>query len=622
MLYLTAEEPESGVIVKLAGKIDIDPATGQLTSTFSGAPPLPFSELELHLFDGGRASQSTPDHCGTYQASASFLASSTTAAHPVTVTSSPEFAITSGPNGGPCPGAVLPFSTPVKAGVPDTKGGAFSPFVVTLERPDGNQALKSITVHEPPGAAAMLSSVTPCPTAVAETAQPNCPASSRIGVSTAWAGLGGEPVAIPGEVFLTGPYHGAPFGLLAVTNAENVGPFNLGRIPVLSTINVDPITAAATITSNPLPLFAPKPGQPGTSTGVPSQIKKLVISVDREGFTFNPTNCDPKTIGIESSGYEGGTSSTPVPFQASGCGALPFKPKLSVEVESKFSRTEGLGVRVVVTAAKGDANIKKTKLVFPTSLPSRLTTIQKACDDKIFNVNPANCPEGSVIGTAIAHTPVLKSPLTGPAYLVSHASASFPDAEFVLQGEGIKLVLDGKTDIKKGITSSTFETVPDAPVETFEVKLPHGPHSAFSGFGNLCEKTQNLPTEMVGQNGAFISLTTKAKLVTAIGKGGSDVCGEKHGKKTRNRTPEAPEEVQETEKALEARDVRSDRAQAGQSGRHLQEEEQGPHEEDEQLRGESPQDLRAEAQIAAGSGGPQPPLSLPYPGSFCSERHR
>jgi hypothetical protein len=377
----------------------------------------------------------------------------------------------------------------------------------------------------------VLASVEPCPASIATQADPHCPASSVIGHSVAWAGLGGSPVPIEGTVYLTGAIPGAPFGLLSVTEATEVGPFNLGNIPVLSRINVDENTAAATITSGTIPQFAPKPGQPGTSTGLPAQIKKLVVTVDRQGFTFNPTNCDPKSITGVMTGWEGGAASNSDTFQAENCGALPFKPKLSVEVEKNFTRTEGLGMRVLVTAGKGEANIKKTKLVFPSTLPSRLTTIQKACDDHIFNVNPANCPEGSVIGTAVAHTPVLKSPLVGPAYLVSHANASFPDAEFVLQGEGIKLVLDGKTDIKKGITSSTFETVPDAPVETFEVKLPHGPHSAFSGFGDLCEKPQNLPTEMIGQNGAFVSSTTVAKLVTAIGKNQSAVCGEVKKKK-------------------------------------------------------------------------------------------
>jgi hypothetical protein len=169
-----------------------------------------------------------------------------------------------------------------------------------------------------------------------------------------------------------------------------------------------------------------------------------------------------------------------------------------------------------VTSSKGQANIGKTKVKFPSALPSRLTTIQKACDDKIFNVNPANCPEGSVIGNAIAHTPVLRVPLVGPAYLVSHANASFPDAEFVLQGEGIKLVLDGKTDIKNGVTSSTFETVPDAPVETFEVNLPKGLHSAFSGFGDLCEKPLIAPTEMVGQNGKLINVETRIKMKSCV----------------------------------------------------------------------------------------------------------
>ncbi|MEA2215679.1 MAG: hypothetical protein QOK19_1240 [Solirubrobacteraceae bacterium] len=526
VLYLTAEEATSGVKVKLAGEVSINEATGQLTSKFAGAPPLPFSELELHLFDGDRATQATPARCGTYGAGASFTASSSTESAPVVVNSEPGFAITSGPadEGGVCPtGATLPFGPGFKAGVGNTQGGAFTPFTVVLERNDGNQALKTLTVHEPPGAAAMLSSVTPCPTAVAEAAEPACPASSQIGESTAYAGVGGEPTAIPGQVYLTGPYHGAPFGLLAVTDATHVGPFDLGKIPVLSTITVDPSTAAATITSNPIPQFAPKPGDPAHSTGVPAQIKKLVVNVNRPGFTFNPTNCDPKSVTGETTGWEGGTSARPAPFQSSGCASLPFKPTISVNVESDFSRLNGTGMKIKVTSGKGQANIKKTKLVFPASVPSRLTTIQKACPSQTFNANPASCPEGSVIGTAIAHTPVLKSALTGPAYLVSHANESFPDAVFVLQGEGIKLILDGKTNIKGGVTSSTFETVPDAPVETFEVSLPRGPHSAFSGFGNLCEKPIEVPTTFGGQNGALIERPTKVTVehCPKIGKKGA-----------------------------------------------------------------------------------------------------
>jgi hypothetical protein len=169
----------------------------------------------------------------------------------------------------------------------------------------------------------------------------------------------------------------------------------------------------------------------------------------------------------------------------------------------------GAYLHVKVASGPGQANIGKVKVDLPQQLPSRLTTLQKACPAATFKTNPASCPAGSLVGTATALTPVLKNPLAGPAYLVSHAAAAFPDLELVLQGEGITLVVDGATDIKRGITISTFNTVPDAPISTFDLVLPEGPHSALGAFGSLCKTSLNMPTAITGQNGAVIRQSTR-----------------------------------------------------------------------------------------------------------------
>jgi hypothetical protein len=507
VLYVIAEDPVSGVRVKLAGEVQVA-ANGQLTSVFRNTPPLPYEDLTLHLWGGDRASQATPPRCGTYTALASFGLWSSSEAVPA----SSQFQIKTQANGEACPegtpgappsSAPLSFGPSFHAGSVNNQAGAFTPFSLTINRPDGNQALQSITMHLPPGAAAILASVTPCPEPQAS--RNECGPESLVGHSTALSGLGSSPVALGGDVYLTGPYKGAPFGLLAVTRAK-AGPFDLGLVPVRSTITVDPYTAAATITSDPLPQLV---------KGVPSQIKSLNVTVDRPGFEFNPTNCTPMSITGSLSGWEGALDPVSSPFQVTNCASLPFTPKLTVSASHTFSKNNGVSFIVRVTSTHGQANLARTKLVIPKTLPSRLTTIQKACPDSLFNSTPVPgtaCGEGSNIGHAIVHTPVLKSPLTGPAYLVSHGGAAFPDVEFVLQGEGILLILDGQTDIKGGVTTSTFNSVPDAPVESFEAILPAGPHSALTvyepGKTSLCGVKLTAPTTINGQNGAPIEQNT------------------------------------------------------------------------------------------------------------------
>jgi hypothetical protein len=98
---------------------------------------------------------------------------------------------------------------------------------------------------------------------------------------------------------------------------------------------------------------------------------------------------------------------------------------------------------------------------------------------------------------------------------VSHGGAAFPDLVLILQGEGVKLELTGSIDIKKQVTSSAFNAVPDAPISSFELKLPEGPHSGLAAVlpakakGSLCGSSLTMPTTLTGQNGAQIKQNTK-----------------------------------------------------------------------------------------------------------------
>jgi len=171
------------------------------------------------------------------------------------------------------------------------------------------------------------------------------------------------------------------------------------------------------------------------------------------------------------------------------------------------------------SAQTDEANISRVKVDLPKQLPSRLTTLQKACTSAQFDTNPAGCPAASVVASAKAITPILPVPtsrqgsnLSGPAYFVSHGNEAFPQLILVLQGYGITIDLVGDTFISKsGITSSTFAHVPDAPVSSFELTLPQGKFSALTANTNLCTVKGGLkmPTEFVGQNGAVIHQSTK-----------------------------------------------------------------------------------------------------------------
>jgi hypothetical protein len=504
-MYIVAEDPISGSLVKLPGRVSLDQGTGRVTGIFENTPQLAFEDAEVEFFGGNRAPLATPSHCGTYTTEATFTPWSGNP--PVKSTSS--FDITSGPNGSPCQNP-LGFAPSLHASSSNIQAGAFTPFTTTMSREDGQQNLQGIQLHMPPGLSGLLPGVKLCGEDQANTG--TCGPDSLIGETIVSVGLGGDPFTVTGgKVYLTEKYKGAPFGL-SIVNPADAGPFHLGKVIVRAKIEVDPHTAALTVTTDNTGPFK----IPQLIDGFPLQIKHVNVTINRPGFTFNPTNCNPLAITGSIISTEGAVSGLSVPFQVTNCATLKFAPKFKVSTSGKTSKAKGASLSVKLTYPKApfgsQANIARVKVDLPKQLPSRLTTLQKACTAAQFEANPAGCPPASKIGYAKAITPLIPVPLEGPAIFVSHGGEAFPSLIMVLQGYGVTVDLVGTTFISKaGITSSTFKTVPDAPVGSFEVTLPQGKFSALAANGNLCKSASKLkmPTEFVAQNGAKINRSTK-----------------------------------------------------------------------------------------------------------------
>jgi hypothetical protein len=487
-IYIVVEDPKTGVVIKLPGRVEPDAKTGQLTTTFSDSPQLPFEDFKLDFFSGPHATLATPESCGSYTASATLTPWSGGAPASPGV---PGFAISTD--------CVSGFAPAFTAGTTSPQAGAYSPLTLSFQRGDSDQELSGLTVNLPPGLLAKIAGVAKCPdsalaaaaakTGAEEQANPSCPAGSLLGTVQAGAGAGESPFFTSGKAYWTGPYKGGPFGIAVVVPAL-AGPFDLGNVVVRASLHIDPTDGHATAISDPFPTIL---------KGVPLRVRRVTLTMDRPQFTLNPTSCNPMSFTGALTSTGGLSEALSQRFQVGGCQELPFKPRFTASTAGHTSRANGASLVVKVAQAPGEANIHKVDLQLPLDLPARLTTLNKACTEAQFNADPSGCPTASNVGTARAVTPILSVPLTGPAYLVSHGGAAFPDLEYVLQGEGVKIVLDGKTDIKKGITYSHFEMVPDAPISSFETTLPKGPHSILGAINSFCTPKTTFVTKIVSR---------------------------------------------------------------------------------------------------------------------------
>jgi hypothetical protein len=501
-IYIAVDDPQTGVVVKLAGRVEADRATGQLTTTFEESPQLPFEDFRLDFFDGPRAALKTAATCGTFTTVTDLTP--WTAPEGADATPSSSFEIGSGPNGSPCVDSAeqAPNSPDFSAGTLTPQAGAYSPFVLRLARSPASQEIEGLSANLPPGLTGKLAGIPYCSereiAAAAtragrdELADPDCPAASEVGTVTVGAGAGPAPLHVRGHAYLAGPYRGAPLSLAIVTPAV-AGPFDLGTVVVKTALYVDPETAQIHAVSGPIPTVL---------EGIPLDVRSIAVEMDRPEFSLNPTNCEPMQVAATALSSLGQPAALSNRFQVGGCDALPFAPKLALRLKGPTKRTGHPALKAVLTARPGEANIAAAQIALPRSEFIDQGHLNDVCTNVQFKEGGGNgerCPAASVYGFAKAETPLLDQPLEGPVYLRA-STHELPDLVAVLGGQ-IDVVLDGRVDSVHGGIRNTFEVVPDAPVETFTLEMQGGAKGLLVNSTNLCAHVNRATAGFTGQSG-------------------------------------------------------------------------------------------------------------------------
>jgi hypothetical protein len=516
-MYLVLQNRELGISVRQPLKVEPDPVTGQLTTVAEELPQLPFSHFKLHFREGARSPLTTPQACGSYDATATLYPYA--GGPPVTSTSA--FQVISGPNGAPCPtGGLPPFKPGLVAGTLNNRAGSFSPFYLRLFRNDSEQEITHFSIKLPPGITGKLAGIPYCSDAAIELAKsrtgphggqeeldsPSCPQASEIGHTLAGAGVGPSLTYAPGKVYLAGPYNGSNLSMVAIT-AGVVGPFDIGTVVVREGFKINPETAEVFIDStgsDPIPHII---------RGIPVHLRDIRAYVDRPEFVLNPTDCSPTSTAstVLGSGLDFVSEADDNPvtvasrFQAADCAALTFAPRLSFKLiggtkRGKFPKL----VSHLQMNGIGESGIASAQVILPHSEFIENAHFVNICTRVQFKEgagNGSNCPAGSIYGHARAVTPILAEPLEGPVMLRSNPERKLPDVVAALHNSQVDFDLVGNVDSVKGQLRTTFAGAPDAPVTSFDLELEGGQKGLFVNSTDLCLKKQRVKVAFAGQNG-------------------------------------------------------------------------------------------------------------------------
>jgi hypothetical protein len=493
----------SGLRVKLAGDVSVADS-GQVRTTFLNQPEVPFTNFVLHTRGGDNAVLTNPTTCTAHSGNI-VLNGYSGATKTITPTVTPTGCL-----------SPQPFQPAIDEVTADPQqAGAFSKSRVTFSRPDGHAQIQRLALHLPAGATGSLNVVPLCPAAIvralASDPSVNCSEDSKVGNIKTTVGSGNDLVTVPGSVYLGQAIHGGEAATFVIVVPSKVGPINLGRVIVVNGVRLRPEDSGVDVYSADIPTIL---------EGIPLQLRKIQINVDRDDFFLNPTGCDARTFTATFASDTGLGASASASLSATGCDKLPFKPKLRLTAGAKGFTRPGSHppLEAVVTQKAGEAAITKARVVVPDLIRPNVPQFNKPgalCAEAQLAARA--CPALSQVGTARVKTPLLPFSLSGPVYIVLQSGSPLPKLAVFLRGGGLEVLLNAKNGFEGIKILNTFENIPDVPQSYFQLKIKGGSNGILNSFFDLCKRKKrgSLPgvaTTFTGQNGKVVSSKPKLQV--------------------------------------------------------------------------------------------------------------
>jgi hypothetical protein len=228
---------------------------------------------------------------------------------------------------------------------------------------------------------------------------------------------------------------------------------------------------------------------PRMSGSVPIRITRQVLTLNGQAahgaFLTNPTGCGLATMSVTAGSYDDPThpASATASFTPTACDALGYTPGFTGSIGTKGNTAKDASPQLVtsVLSTPGQANTLRTSVALPSSVVPDITHPMCSSDQLAADT----CPAEAQVGTALAQTPLLDAPLTGPVWFVAPTGGGLPQLAVQLRG-AVSVTLIGNPELVGGKLANVFDGQPDLPLGRFDLTIDGGTGGLLKNAVDLC----------------------------------------------------------------------------------------------------------------------------------------